>query len=506
MNIHAEQKTSINTDSSTKESNVLTRIVDTKTAHIAALKQRFPEASLQPKISDRSLFDALKQPNAQYIFECKKASPSKGLIRPDFDVEAIADIYVKYAAGISVLTDEAFFQGDMDYIPKVRARVSQPILCKDFFIDPYQVKLAAHQGADAVLLMLSVLDDEQYKILALEAQKYQLDALTEVSNQAEMQRAIDLNAPIIGINNRNLRDLSTDLAMTELLAPQVPADRVVISESGIYHHGQVQRLNPLVDGYLVGSSIMAQEDIDLACRQLIFGNNKICGLTRIEDIQAAAQSGAVFGGLIFHPHSPRYIDLTSAKALINEMKQRKVSLNIVGVFVNAQLNDMVSAAKALNLYALQLHGSETEADIAALTAKLSAENSDCLIWKAISVDCQSGELGSKPAGAARYLFDSKTTKQAADSSNSDIDSQLGAPSSVQFGGTQFGGTGQAFNWQQTIDAKNDAMLAGGLDADNAYEANQQGFYGLDFNSGLESSPGIKEASKIAKAFAALRQN
>ncbi|MFT6133222.1 MAG: indole-3-glycerol phosphate synthase/phosphoribosylanthranilate isomerase, partial [Shewanella sp.] len=130
------------------ESNVLTRIVDTKVAHIAALKLRFPEASLQPKISDRSLYDALKAPNAQFIFECKKASPSKGLIRPVFDVEAIADIYVNYAAGISVLTDEQFFQGDMDYIPKVRARVTQPIICKDFFIDPYQVRLAAHQGAD----------------------------------------------------------------------------------------------------------------------------------------------------------------------------------------------------------------------------------------------------------------------------------------------------------------------------------------------------------------------
>jgi indole-3-glycerol phosphate synthase/phosphoribosylanthranilate isomerase len=172
----------------------------------------------------------------------------------------------------------------------------------------------------------------------------------------------------------------------------------------------------------------------------------------------------------------------------------------VGVFVNADLNDMVSAAKALNLYALQLHGSETEADIAALTAKLSAENSDCLIWKAVSVDCQSGELGSKPAGAARYLFDSKTAP-ASTANDGKNGSQLGAKSS-----TQFGGTGQAFNWQQTIDAKNDAMLAGGLDADNAYQASQQGFYGLDFNSGLESSPGIKEASKIAKAFAALRQN
>ncbi|MGL4713226.1 MAG: bifunctional indole-3-glycerol-phosphate synthase TrpC/phosphoribosylanthranilate isomerase TrpF, partial [Shewanella sp.] len=165
------------------KSNVLTRIVDTKATHIAALKLRFPEASLSPKISDRSLFAALKVPKAGYILECKKASPSKGLIRDVFDVEAIADIYGKYAAGISVLTDEQFFQGDMDYIPKVRARVKQPILCKDFFVDTYQIKLAAHQGADAILLMLSVLDDAQYHRLAKAAAQYQLDVLTEVSNE-----------------------------------------------------------------------------------------------------------------------------------------------------------------------------------------------------------------------------------------------------------------------------------------------------------------------------------
>jgi indole-3-glycerol phosphate synthase/phosphoribosylanthranilate isomerase len=462
-------------------SNVLTRIVDTKIAHIAALKLRFPEVSLQPKISDRSLFDALKQPNAQYIFECKKASPSKGLIRPVFDVEAIADIYTQYAAGISVLTDEQFFQGDMDYIPKVRARVTQPILCKDFFVDVYQVKLAAHQGADAVLLMLSVLDDAQYRVLAAEAAKYQLDTLTEVSNEAELQRAIDLNAPIIGINNRNLRDLSTDLATTELLAPQIPADRVVISESGIYHHQQIQRLNPLVDGYLVGSSIMAQDDIDLACRQLIFGNNKVCGLTRIEDIQAVAALGGVFGGVIFHPKSPRFVTLEQAQALVSQMQAKQISLNLVGVFVNADTQDIVAAAQTLALYAVQLHGNETELEIAALSQQFAALNLTCQIWKAVAVDSETQQISTAPTGADRYLYDSKTQ-------------------------SQFGGTGQQFDWQLAIENKSQAMLAGGLSASNAYKASLQGFYGLDFNSGVEVSPGIKDHTLLAQVFSSLRQN
>ncbi|WP_076537100.1 bifunctional indole-3-glycerol-phosphate synthase TrpC/phosphoribosylanthranilate isomerase TrpF [Shewanella sp. UCD-KL21] len=471
-----------------KESNVLTKIVDTKVAHIASLKLRYPEASLQPKMSDRSLFDALKQPNAGYIFECKKASPSKGLIRPVFDVEAIADIYVKYAAGISVLTDEQFFQGDIDYIPLVRARVSQPILCKDFFVDPYQIKLAAHQGADAVLLMLSVLDDEQYKLLAAEAVKYNLDALTEVSNQQELDRAIELNAAIIGINNRNLRDLSTDLAMTEALAPQIPADRVIISESGIYTNQQVKRLNPLVDGYLVGSSIMAQDDIDLACRQLIFGNNKVCGLTRIEDIKAVAQAGAVFGGLIFHPKSPRHVSVKHAAELVNQSQQAGIGLHFVGVFVNQANAEIVATVKAVGLSVVQLHGNETSADISELKQLLASAKLDCQIWKAVSVDSSTNTVGDKPQGCDRYLFDSKNS-------------------------AGFGGTGETFNWQGLLDSsaitaaeRDNAMLAGGLTPENIFEANQQGFYGLDVNSGVESAPGIKDAHKINLAFNAIRKN
>lgn len=464
----------------TAKANVLTRIVDTKVAHIAALKLRFPEASLAPKVSDRSLFAALKAPKASYILECKKASPSKGLIRKDFDVEAIASIYTKYAAGISVLTDEQFFQGDMDYIPKIRAKVSQPILCKDFFVDEYQIKLAAHQGADAILLMLSVLDDERYQQLASEAAKYQLDVLTEVSNEEELKRAITLDAPIIGINNRNLRDLSTDLATTEALAPHIGRDRVVISESGIYTNDQVRRLSPLVDGFLVGSSIMAEEDIDLACRKLIFGHNKVCGLTRLEDIEAAANAGAVYAGLIFAEKSPRALTKDAAKHLVEQYHAAKLpAIEFVGVFVNSTPQLIVNLAKACDLAAVQLHGSETELEIAELSQLLQQAGLKTHIWKAVSVDAASGELGAMPKGVQRYLFDSKNN-------------------------AGFGGTGQPFNWHLPLAHKANAFLAGGLSAANAATANAQGFYGLDFNSGLETAPGIKSAEQIRAAFNQLR--
>ncbi|MCL1146652.1 bifunctional indole-3-glycerol-phosphate synthase TrpC/phosphoribosylanthranilate isomerase TrpF [Shewanella marinintestina] len=463
-----------------KESNVLTKIVDTKAAHIASLKQRFAENDLSPKVSDRSLFDALKAPNAGFILECKKASPSKGLIRDVFDVDAIADVYNHYAAGISVLTDEQFFQGDIDYIPRVRARVTQPILCKDFFVDEYQVKLAAHQGADAILLMLSVLDDSRYQALATEAAKYQLDILTEVSNEAELTRAIALNAKIIGINNRNLRDLSTDLATTEELAPHIPADRVVISESGIYNQAQVRRLAPLVDGFLVGSSLMAEDDLDLACRTLTFGHNKVCGLTRLEDMLAAAKAGAIYGGLIFAQKSPRAVTAEQAKELVEQLTQSGAKLNLVGVFVNEAADMIAKLAVELNLFAVQLHGKETALEIDALKAILATHNSHTQIWKAVAVDVASDNQLDIPAGIDRVVFDSKSDGQ-------------------------FGGTGQSFDWQKTLPSKELALLAGGLSPENAALAASQGFYGLDFNSGLEQSPGIKDPSKISAAFKLLRQ-
>ncbi|QQX82567.1 bifunctional indole-3-glycerol-phosphate synthase TrpC/phosphoribosylanthranilate isomerase TrpF [Shewanella sp. KX20019] len=463
------------------ESNVLTKIVDTKPEHIAALKLRFPEASLMPKQSDRSLFDALKAPNAGFILECKKASPSKGLIRDVFDVDAIADVYDRYAAGISVLTDELFFQGDMDYIPRVRARVRQPILCKDFFVDEYQIKLAAHQGADAILLMLSVLDDARYQALAAEAAKYQLDILTEVSNEAELSRAITLNAAIIGINNRNLRDLSTDLATTEALAPLIPADRVVISESGIYNNAQVRRLAPLVDGFLVGSSLMAEDDLDLACRTLTFGHNKVCGLSRIEDLIEAAKKGAIYGGLIFAEKSPRAVTPAQAVELITQLATSAYKLNLVGVFVNESSDRITALASQLGLYAVQLHGQETALEIDTLRDALAELKIDCQIWKAVAVKCDGSDTKLEaPSNADRILFDSKSDGQ-------------------------FGGTGQAFDWQQAIPNRNLAMLAGGLSTNNAKLAASQGFYGLDFNSGLEQSPGVKDHHKIAETFKHLRQ-
>ncbi|WP_417761581.1 bifunctional indole-3-glycerol-phosphate synthase TrpC/phosphoribosylanthranilate isomerase TrpF [Shewanella sp.] len=460
-------------------SNVLTKIVDTKAAHIESLKARFPEESLHPKISTRSLYQALSGDKAGFILECKKASPSKGLIRDDFDPIAIADVYRHYASAVSVLTDEEFFQGDMAFIPMVRTKIDQPILCKDFFVSPYQIKLAAHQGADAILLMLSVLDDEQYQLLAAEAAKYQLDTLTEVSNEEELARAITLKAPIVGINNRNLRDLSTHIETTERLAPQLPAGMLVISESGIYSHQDVRRLSPLVNGFLVGSSLMSEDDLDLACRKLLFGHNKVCGLTRAADVAAAADAGAIYGGLIFAEKSPRKVSVEQAKALASTNSERQRKLRLVGVFVNERAEVITELAASLDLAAVQLHGNETEHDITAIKQALTKAR--CLnteVWKAIPVTTE-GVAVNIPANADRLLYDSKND-------------------------AGFGGTGERFDWSHTLQHKADAMLAGGLSASNAKEAADAGFYGLDFNSGVETAPGVKDTHQIIAALTAVR--
>ena len=261
--------------------NILEQIVIDKREVVEQLKIDLPLESFINELvpSTRDMYAALtrteEKPYAGFILECKKASPSKGLIRPDFDVKAICQTYDKYAAAISVLTDEKYFQGKYEYLKTVTETVSCPVLNKDFFFDTYQVYLARYYGADAILLMLSVLSDDEYLELAEVAKKYNLNILTEVSNQEECERAIALNAKLIGINNRNLRDLSTDIARTFDFAPTLPNDRLVISESGIYTHQDVKRLAPLCNGFLVGSSIMAEQDLEVACRRLILGENKV---------------------------------------------------------------------------------------------------------------------------------------------------------------------------------------------------------------------------------------
>ncbi|MBK2095670.1 bifunctional indole-3-glycerol-phosphate synthase TrpC/phosphoribosylanthranilate isomerase TrpF [Francisella philomiragia] len=448
---------------------ILAKIVEAKRNWLFAKKRLFPLDVFKKEVikTDRDFYQALESDKAVFILECKKGSPSKGVIRKKFDLNEIAAVYKNYANVISVLTDEEFFMGSFANLEIVRKQVTQPILCKDFIIDEYQILLARYYQADAVLLMLSVLDDNEYKKLAKVANRLGMGILTEVSNEEELERAIKLKAKVIGINNRNLRDLSIDLNTTRLLAPKIPKGIIIISESGIYKNQEIRDLRNYVNGFLIGSSIMSERNLELAVRKLVYGFNKVCGLTSVENAQKAYNAGAVYGGFIFVEKSPRCVDFAMAKQIT-----KKVRLNYVGVFANASIEDIVNTAYGLKLSAVQLHGDENQEYIDALKSKL---HRNCQIWKAYGIDKTVPEFF---ANVDYHLLDAQVDGKS-------------------------GGTGKAFDWSLIKDRKN-IILAGGLNPKNIAKAIELRCSAYDINSGVESEPGQKDQQKLNEVFEVIR--
>jgi indole-3-glycerol phosphate synthase len=259
-------------------SDVLTRICDDKRAHVAAQRANRPLADVEvaargadaPRGFARQL-TARSREGFGLIAEIKKASPSKGLIRADFDPPAIARAYeAGGAACLSVLTDEPYFQGRDEDLVTARAAVSLPALRKDFMIDPYQVPEARALGADCILLILAALDDGEADELAAAAHDWGMDVLAEVHDGAELERALRLDADLVGINNRNLKTLDVDLATTEELAPLVPSDRVLVCEIGLFTRDDLDRMARVgARCFLIGESLMRQDDIAGAVRELL---------------------------------------------------------------------------------------------------------------------------------------------------------------------------------------------------------------------------------------------
>ncbi len=465
---------------------VLEEILERKRQDVRERMARRPLAAFSADLrpSDRSLRAAFRPGRTAFILECKKASPSRGLIRADFDPVRLAEAFDPVADAISVLADEPFFQGSLADVRRVRERVSLPVLCKDFVVDPYQVYEARLHGADAVLLMLSVLDNPTATACLEAARSLAQDTLVEVHDEAELRRALALGAGVVGINNRDFRTLRTDLAVTERLAPLVPPGVALVCESGIRGRADVARLRRLAGGFLVGTSLMETPDPGRAARELVFGRVKVCGLTSPADAAAAWRAGAVYGGLIFAAESPRCVTPEQARRV-----RDAAPLRWAGVFVNAPIDRVRWAVVDLDLAVVQLHGEEDAGYVRTLKAALppTAE-----VWKAHRV------AGPVPAPAAREARGIMIPALAA--SGADrllLDTQRSG---------RRGGTGETFDWSVLRDhpERDRLVVAGGIRPANAREAATLGAFALDVNSGVESAPGVKDEGLLLRLFEELR--
>ena len=451
---------------------VLEGIVDKRRTHLPAIRERLAHVDLTtvPR-SERSFYDALNGTN-RFIMECKSASPSLGLIREHYEPGAIARVYSRYASAISVLCEPDRFGGDYDHLQTVALSTHLPVLCKDFIIDPIQVYAARYFGADAILLMMSIVDDETYAELKHLADSLGLDVLTEAITKEEVERATAFGVDVIGINNRNLHDLSIDLTRSERLSRYVPSGKVVVSESGIRNNQTVHRLGSHANAFLVGSQLTGTPDIDRAARELVYGHNKVCGITTWSAAQAARAAGAVYGGLIFEEASPRNVSGETALDIIAH--EPDLSYVAVSRRTTGWEELAFDGIAALQIHAPYQGSAEAELELISSVRAVAGERQ---VWRAIDMTAPHGPtLASALADATDMLI---------------LDSGAG-------------GTGNSFDWS-TIpnNVKDKALLAGGLKPDNLHDALRVGTAGLDINSGVEVN-GRKDTALIATVFDTIR--
>ncbi|MFH1565280.1 MAG: bifunctional indole-3-glycerol-phosphate synthase TrpC/phosphoribosylanthranilate isomerase TrpF [bacterium] len=447
--------------------NILNEIIEYKKQEIAKAKKK---RSLSCFINDlkpsgRNFKKAISKEGINLIAELKKTSPSVGVISKNFDINKIIKIYNKYASAISILTDKNFFSGSLKNLKKAGTLSKLPLLRKDFIIDEYQIYEARDAGADAILLIASVLSKEQINNFIKIAKKYEMDCLTEVHNIKELKKVLKTDAEIIGINNRNLEDFKININTTVELAKYIPPNKIVVSESGINDYGDIINFDGLVDAVLVGTSLLKSENIEYAVKNLLFPQVKICGIKKLEHAKIAVKSGADFLGFIFVEGRRRYIDPKEAKIIIQKIRKNFPTIKIVGIFQNEKLNKINEIAYSLKLDFIQLHGNEDnnycQNAIRPVIKSINVENSKSQIIK---------NLNKYDKNIASFLLDA-------------LD----------------GGRGKKFDWNlaRDLSKKYPIVLSGGLNLKNVEHAIKiVQPHVVDVSSGVEGGDGGKDSGKI----------
>ncbi len=468
----------------------------------AAASRTFPEAVSVRAVREMRatrvtraavLERALRASGRRFILEVKAASPSEGLMRGTVDTDVYARTYGRFADAVSVVTEPDFFAGSFDRLADIRQKTVLPILAKDFFVKEAQILAAARAGADAVLLMLSVLSDVGYRKLAAFAQSLGLEILTEADSETDLARARRLGARLIGINNRDLRTLTVDRRRVETLLDMASEDAVVVAESGYATAADLAASSARV--FLCGSAVSKALDVSVGVRELLYGKSKVCGITRAEDAVAAAKAGAVAVGIILAERSSRKVSTAAAAAVRRQTEVAGLPVEIVAV-ADAQevTGEVLKTLDAMQADVVQLHGSLSQVLKTAEVLKRAFPDVKTVVAVGLptvaTAHCRAAvkdDVRKIEAAFEARLIDRVTLDHAA------------------------GGTGSGFdrNLLPLFATLPRVTLAGGITPENVIDLQRAALSaglrlsGFDFNSGVEDAPGVKSAEKIGRAFAAV---
>lgn len=452
--------------------NFLDRIVEQKLIEIRNADKKLPALKKKVKKSTRSFYSALKnsKQSPAIIAELKRMSPSKGSLRTQLSATMLAPLYSCHASAISVVTDMKFFGGCNALLEAAAKNASVPVIAKDFILHEYQIYHLRDHGADAILLIASLLDNKKINEFIKIAKKLNMDVLLEVHTEEELKRALKTKAKIIGINNRSLDTFNVNINTTKKISKLIPKTRrknlVVVSESGFSKREELDKITPYADAVLIGTALMKSNNIGntlktLAGKPLL----KVCGITSFSDARAAIRAGADFLGYNFYKGSTRYILPAEARTIIKKNPEVKS----IGVFVNEKKSKIKQIINLCKLDMIQLHGDESSEDCKGFKVP---------VIKALRI-ANPEDLKQINKYKTEYILLDKKVEG------------------------EYGGTGKMLSEEvlkkiPALSKKRKVFLAGGLNPNTVEKVVAAKPYAFDVCSGVETFPGKKSEDKLQK--------